>query len=141
MDKTFGEKDPNLKYYNRPGAYLICIENGKLACVRTPKGYFLLGGGIEGDESQTDCILRECLEEAGLSVTVTAPLCSADSYTIHPRIGPFHPIQYYYLGTIGERVQDPIELDHTFVWLPLEEIENMYVPQQIWAVQYAMKQE
>ncbi len=141
MDKTFGKKDPNLDYFDRPGAYLICIKEGKLACVHTPKGYFLLGGGIEGDESQHDCIHRECLEEAGLSVTITSPLCAADSYTIHPRIGPFHPIQYYYLGTIGARVQDPIELDHTFVWLPLEEIETMYVPQQIWAVQYAMKQE
>ncbi len=141
MDKTFGKRDPNLTYFDRPGAYLICIKDGKLACVQTPKGYFLLGGGIEQGESQTDCIHRECLEEAGLSVTLTRSFCAADSYTIHPRIGPFHPIQYYYLGTIGARVQDPIEPDHTFVWLPLTEIENMYVPQQIWAVQRAMKQE
>lgn len=33
------------------------------------KGYFLLGGGIENNEKHYDCIVRECLEEAGLSVT------------------------------------------------------------------------
>lgn len=141
MDKTFGTKDPQLNYFDRAGAYLIDIKEGKLACVRTPKGYFLLGGGIEAGESHLDCIYRECLEEAGLAVTVTAPLCSADSYCIHHRIGPFHPIQYYYRGIIGKQVQKPTEPNHTFVWLPQEEIETMYVPQQIWAVQYAMKQE
>ena len=65
MDKTFGTKDPQLNYFDRAGAYLIDIKEGKLACVRTPKGYFLLGGGIEAGESHLDCIYRECLEEAG----------------------------------------------------------------------------
>lgn len=140
MDKTFGVRDPRLDYFTRPGAYLIQINNGRLACVRTPKGHFLLGGGLEGQESHADCIRRECLEEAGLAVTVGPYLCCAETYCMHHRIGPFHPVQYYYACEIQGRVTAPIEPDHTFTWLPLGELEQrMYVPQQIWAVQHSLR--
>lgn len=138
---TFGKKQAHLTYFDRPGAYLICIHKNHLVCAQTPKGYFLLGGGIEGTETQEQCLRRECLEEVGYSINIHAPLCAADTYCIHPRIGPFHPIQYYFRGTLGEKVQEPIEPDHALVWLPLDQIQEMYVPQQIWAVQYAIQQE
>ena len=91
MDKTFGTKDPQLNYFDRAGAYLIDIKEGKLACVRTPKGYFLLGGGIEAGESHLDCIYRECLEEAGLAVTVTAPCAQQTAIVYTTVLVPFTP--------------------------------------------------
>ena len=47
MDKTFGIRDPRLTYRDRPGAYLIDITDGRLACVHMHLGYLLPGGGIE----------------------------------------------------------------------------------------------
>ena len=70
---------PQLNYFDRAGAYLIDIKEGKLACVRTPKGYFLLGGGIEAGESRL-LHLWECLERR-LAVTVTAVLSRQLLYT------------------------------------------------------------
>ena len=61
MHKIFGNKLQG-KYYTRAGAYLIPISNGKIAVVKTPKGYFFIGGGYENDETDTECITRECLE-------------------------------------------------------------------------------
>ncbi|MCI9634179.1 NUDIX domain-containing protein [Schaedlerella arabinosiphila] len=40
---------------------------------------FLLGGGIENNESHIDCIIRETLEEAGLSVMPKELVCKGDS--------------------------------------------------------------
>lgn len=58
--KVFGVKE-NVKYLDRKGAYLIPFQNNQVGVVKTPKGYFLLGGGLEKGEYDTDCIKRECL--------------------------------------------------------------------------------
>ena len=136
-DKTFGSKIDGITYIERQGAYLIAVCDGKLATVRTPKGYFLLGGGIEGNETHIQCIRRECLEESGYAVTVGQYICSADTYKLHYRLGYFHPIQYYYQGEILDKIAEPKEMDHVFEWLPIEDVDSkMYVEQQIWAVKY-----
>ncbi len=44
--KIFGVKE-NVKYSDREGTYLIPFKNNKVGVVKTPKGYFLLGGGLE----------------------------------------------------------------------------------------------
>jgi 8-oxo-dGTP diphosphatase len=56
-------------YIIRPSAYAVVRnEEAALAVVRTPRGYYLLGGGIEGDETPEHAIQREIREEAGLIV-------------------------------------------------------------------------
>lgn len=136
-DKTFGNKMDGITYTDRQGAYLVAVSDGKLATVRTPKGYFLLGGGIEEKETHVECIRRECLEESGYAVSIENYICSADTYKLHYRFGYFHPIQYYYQGEILDKIAEPTEMDHVFEWLPLEDIDSkMYVEQQIWAVKY-----
>ena len=92
MHKFFGERE-NVCYVDRKGAYLIAIHDGKAAVIKTPKGYFLLGGGIENNETDEDCIMRECLEETGSAVKILKKICSAEAYVRHPQIGYFHPIQ------------------------------------------------
>lgn len=135
MDKIFGEKVEGAKYLDREGAYLVIIEGDKTAVVKTHRGYFLLGGGIEKDESHRECIKRECLEESGYDVQVESYIGSAEMYSIHDRLGYFHPIQYYYRGHLEKHVAEQIEKDHRLEWISLDEIdEKMYVPGQIWAV-------
>ncbi len=135
MNKTFGKKDDNISYFDREGAYIICMNNDFLAAVQTPKGYFLIGGGIEEGEDHLSCIKRECLEEIGCEVENMSYICSADTYCIHEKIGGFHPIQHYYSGNIGEKVTQPSEINHKFVWLPLSKIDQLFVESQIWAVE------
>lgn len=141
MDIVFGKKVLGVKYHDREGSYLIAIKDNLLASVKTSKGYFLLGGGIEKDESHIDCIKRECIEEIGYEVNIENYICSAEIYSIHERIGYFHPIQYYYYGEILNKIKEPIEPDHKFEWITLDNIEDkMYVESQAWAVrQYLMQ--
>lgn len=133
--KTFGEKLDHISYFDREGAYIVCIKNNSLAVVKTPVGYFLIGGGIENGENHMDCIKRECLEEIGCEIKNISYICSADTYCMHKRIGGFHPIQHYYSADIGEKITEPSETDHKFEWLALDKINLLFVESQIWAVE------
>lgn len=135
MHKVFGEKAP-VPYYDRKGAYLIPVKDDKIAVVKTPKGLFFLGGGLENGETDKACIRRECLEEAGVEVTIGEKICSAETFTTHPRLGPFHPIQTYYAGEIIKQVQLPLEKDHILLICSFRELEGkLFSEMQNWALQ------
>lgn len=139
LHKVFGVRE-DANYMDRQGAYIIPFKDGKVGVVKAPKGYFLLGGGLNENEGHEECIKRECLEETGYSVLVSKKLCSAETYTKHSSLGYFHPIQHYYLGEIIEKIKAPIEKDHTFLWLDIDEaIENMHSKMQSWAIEKAIQ--
>ena len=69
MHKIFGDKC-EVSYVDRKGAYIIPSHNGKLGVVQTSKGFFFLGGGIDENETDIECIQRECSEEAGCTAVV-----------------------------------------------------------------------
>ncbi len=135
IHKIFGIKE-NVKYTTRIGAYVIPVKDNKIGVIKTPKGYFLIGGGKEEDESDEQCIKRECLEETGYDITIKKNLCSAELYTYHEKIGYFNPVQTYYIGKINNQIQLPTETDQEFLWLNIDEIKDkMYVEMQGWAIE------
>ena len=135
MHRVFGTKE-NIEYLDRGGAYLIPVQNNKVGVIQTSKGYFFLGGGLENGESHLDCIERECLEEAGCSPYVEDKLCSAEMYSKHPTIGYFHPIQTYYVGTLGDIKSIPTENDHVLCWVDYDQLRGkMFVEMQNWALE------
>ncbi len=135
MHRIFGKKE-NKTYLDRKGAYIIPIKGEEVGIVETPKGFFLLGGGIDSDETDTQCIIRECIEEVGYNVEIKEKVCSAETYCEHPTIGFFHPIQVYYSGELVEKVKEPLELDHVFRWVKYENIRGkMFLDMQNWALE------
>lgn len=147
LEKTFGEKNPNVVYKERVGAYGIGFDSdGKIPVAMThlyngQKGYFLLGGGIDNNEKHSDCIVRECLEEAGLSVTPKDFICKGDYYHfIEQTKTDFHGIGYFYYMEINDVIAEPTEPDHSLVWLTIDEVkEKLFLPHQIWAVEQIYK--
>ena len=135
MHKVFGIKE-NVEYLDREGAYLIPCRNHKVGVVKTSKGYFFLGGGLQCGESHMDCIKRECLEEIGYLSFVGEKVCSAETYMKHESLRYFHPIQTYYFGDLLDEVSTPIETDHILCWIEYEQLkENMFVEMQNWALE------
>ena len=139
IHKVFGMKE-NVNYIDRVGVYLVPMKEGEIGVVKTSKGYFLLGGGLDNGESHEECIKRECLEEVGYTVSVGNKVCSAEMYCEHPTIGYFHPIQTYYVGEVLEQISIAVEDDHEFVWVDFNElVNNMYLKMQSWALEQCMK--
>jgi len=139
MHRTFGEKE-NVSYVDREGAYLIPIRGRTIGVVKTEKGYFLLGGGLDHGESPEQAIMRECLEETGYTVKIKRKLCTAETYTTHPKLGYFHPIQTYYVGDLTEKVSEPTESNHELLWIDYEDaIEKMFAEMQSWAIEQAIR--
>ena len=140
MHKVFGVREM-VNYIDRVGVYLVLVKDGKVGVVKTSKGYFWLGGGLDSGERHEECIKRECLEEVGYTVSVGNKVCSAEMYCEHPSLGYFHPIQTYYVGELLEKVDAPLEDDHEFMWVDYNElVDSMYLEMQSWALEQCMKE-
>ncbi len=142
-DKTFGEPVEGAEYYHRVGAYLVVVHDERLAAIKLAKGYFLPGGGVEVDETHEECILREALEEIGYEVRVDELIASADAWDTHPKVGAFHPIQYYYSGELLDPLLEDGGTDGTRLeWIPIGKLDELlFVPMQRWAVRQHLSRE
>ncbi len=69
---TFGSKKPTEQYVLRPSCYVIIFNStsSKIAIIQKGEGYFLPGGGMEGNETKEECVHRELLEELGWAIGI-----------------------------------------------------------------------
>lgn len=138
VEKTFGEPQPRISYEHRPGAYgIVQNSNGEIGVIQTPRGYFLIGGGFEANETAQECLKREFLEETGYDVQIEDKICVVASYTKRLKDGrPFHPIAHCYRCSIGSKKQVPIEKNHILRWLSPQQAATMLVAEhQRYAIQ------
>lgn len=109
----------------------------KIVLEREERGWGILGGHIDGNESIEQALARECLEEGGF--TVISPVLFgyrkiiATSPVRHPAPGkayPF-PVSYiaYYYATSSAELLEPTELEVLEVKaFSLEEIDALSIP-------------
>ncbi len=121
----------------RPSAYaLIRNEHQEFAIVRTGRGLFLPGGGIEPDETPEQAAERETKEECGLLIRATRELGRAIQL-VNPRgrLITFEKISsFWWSEMIRERVAAP-EPGNELVWLLASEArDRMYHESQAWAL-------
>ncbi|WP_252230857.1 NUDIX domain-containing protein [Clostridium sp. ZBS15] len=133
---TFGEKLKDKEYKQRIGAYALIFKENKVAVIKLPGGYFLPGGGIEQNESNEECLRRECMEELGCTINIKKFVCIGSSYNWGRRFnGYIHSIGNFYLADSLKKVANPIEKDHELVWLNIEEAySKMFLAHQAWAI-------
>ncbi|RXI96645.1 hypothetical protein DS745_23385 [Anaerobacillus alkaliphilus] len=62
MGKVFGERIEGFDYQIRVGCYAVIVQDGKVAAVKSRGAIFLLGGGLEYNETMEECLSREVLE-------------------------------------------------------------------------------
>jgi len=139
MHRIFGKKKA-MPYFDRRGAYIVPFREEKIALVKTPRGYFLIGGGIEENETHAEAIVRECMEETGCRAEIGKYVCSAETYTFYPKFGHYHPIQAYYLGEISDPVQSRQDEDHRLVWAEYADMRGkLCLEMQNWALEMCRK--
>lgn len=142
-EKVFGQKLDNIEYTDRIGVYGIVInEEGNIAVIKTPGGYFLPGGGIENSESHEECIKREFIEETGYDIEIKKYIGSASIYHITRTNQYKRGIGYYYIVNLKDKTHDKVEDDHELIWIDAEECnKKLFLENQAWAVSKALKEE
>ena len=125
MRLQFGEPAPGLDYRPRPTAFGLALRDGRLACVRVDRGaesYFdLPGGAIDGAETEAEALVREFVEETGLTVAPESRLGEAAQYFRKSDGTPVNNLAGFWTARIlAETPAAKVEADHELVWLAPE---------------------
>jgi 8-oxo-dGTP diphosphatase len=136
----FGTAAPGLHPRPRPTAFGLVWESGKLACVRVDRGegsYLdLPGGAVDGGETEEQAVVREFLEETGMTVRPLTRVAEASQYFRKSDGEPINNIGGFW---IAEHLSlDPaakVEADHELVWLdPHQALARLRHDAHAWAV-------
>ena len=125
--KYVGEKDENVEYRKRPGAYAIIVnkDDDKIGIVKKiiDEGVenFYLGGGIEAGETKLEALKREMIEEAGYSIKNIKEFEEVGQFIFTEDHGYIEVIASVYIAEFDKKVAEPIEKDHTVLWVKPEE--------------------
>lgn len=136
----FGDAEPGLDYRLRATAFGLVIGNGRLACVRVDRGegsYFdLPGGAVDGDETEVEALVREFLEETGMTVVPVTRIAEASQFFRKTDGEPINNTGGFW--TAEQTALDPaarVEADHELVWLdPHQAIGCLRHDAHAWAV-------
>ena len=140
MNLQFGRPEPGRTYDDRPTAFGLVFRDGRLACVRVDRGegsyYDLPGGAIDGDETEEQALVREFVEETGLTVRPNARLGEAGQYFLKSDGRAVNNLAGFWTAEV-ER-EDPsakIEDDHELQWLdPQQALAPLRHDAHAWAV-------
>ena len=113
-----GTKKKNKNYVKRIGSYVIVEreEDDKIA-IATDGTYFLLGGGLEKNESELDALKREVIEEAGYSLKNIKYFDQVTAWADSVTRGPLDVTATIYIAEFDRKIKEPIEKDHKVLWV------------------------
>ena len=134
---VFGSFDEEVDYISRPGGYAVVVDDHeRIATVVTPKGRFLPGGAVEGDETSEQAAVRETLEETCLHIRVMRPLGRADEIVFKQSEGKYYRKECdFYLAEVVASDGTASEADHTLDWIKLDQARSAMTHQsQAWAL-------
>jgi 8-oxo-dGTP diphosphatase len=135
----FGNRIDSVSYIDRPGAYAIVKDGAnRIALVRTPKGYFLPGGGVDPNETVEQALRRELIEEIGYESKIEAKLGIAAQY-LHAKDQNiyFRKVGHFFVVRLTDKVSTS-DNSHELVWCPLDEsLEKLAQEFQAWGVRQA----
>jgi len=133
---VFGTRVSGCPYIARPSAYAVVRnDSGAIAVVRTPKGHYLPGGGMEHGESPEQTICRETREETGLILEPQSLLGNAIEIVYSAEEGACFEkrcsfVQAKVVGQVSLR-----EADHELIWVTIDQAVRMLSHQsQCWAI-------
>lgn len=137
IEFSINQPDKDKKYIKRPGAYGIFKNvNNLIALIKTKKGYFLPGGGIENGESPDECLKRECLEEIGAEISELDNFAHGTYHFYSTTLNVNMKIEgYFFTCKIDKFLETKTEDDHELIWMKTEEaISLLYLDNQREAV-------
>lgn len=135
----FGQTQSGLTYVERMTAYGLCPRGEQhLAIVRigktAPYEYDLPGGGIEANEDEAAALMREFIEETGLTVWPTRVIGRAGQFWIN-KGEPRNSLATFYEVELSASDSAPSEPDHALEWMSAAEaMAKMRHEAHAWAI-------
>lgn len=135
----FGHALPGLTYLRRPATFGLVFHEEKIACVRVTRDtpyYDLPGGAVDGEESEQEALVREFLEETGMTIRPVDRIAEAGQFFRKSDGAPVNNVGGFW---VAERLAlDParkVEDDHELVWLhPRTALAELRHDAHAWAV-------
>lgn len=121
-----GNKDVNIEYRKRPGAYAIIKRKkdnkiGIVENITNKMDFFFLGGGIEEGETEIDALKRELIEESGYTIKNINEFDKVGSFVYAGDRGYLEIIANVYTAEFDKKAVEPIEKDHKVLWVSAKE--------------------
>ena len=150
MEKMYGEngmnkiiignKDNNIKYCFRETCFGIVKKNDKFYITSKDGDYSLIGGGLEDGESHLECLKREFMEEAGLTIVSMKELCIIDCYWYTRSNVNMNSLSNIYIVEVSDDEYEPLEKNSELVKCTKEELlEHIVLPYQKEAIKEYFK--
>ncbi|THD78239.1 MAG: NUDIX domain-containing protein [Phenylobacterium sp.] len=137
----FGTPEPGRDYPDRPAAFAVVEQGGKIALVHVTFAdgggrVDLPGGGVDAGETEAEAAARECGEEAGLVVAPDEAFVRADHYFTNEKgVSRNTRGVFFTARLIGEASSLKVEEDHALVWTdPYEALVRLDRESHAWAV-------
>lgn len=120
----------------RAGALIVNDNRMLFVKCKFQDYYYVIGGGVKLGESSGDCIKRELLEEAGISVQTErlAVVCEnffRNDISGSKEVMDCHTIEFYYLVRLDDCELDNIknitDEGEELVWIPLDNISTINI--------------
>ncbi len=141
----FGQTQSGLTYLERMSAYGLCPRGEAQIAVAqigksAPYEYDLPGGGVETNEDEAAALMREFLEETGLTVWPTRVIGRAGQFWMN-RGEPRNSLSTFYEVELSANDSPPSEPDHELVWMsPAEALVKMRHEAHAWAILHWMRE-
>ena len=117
-------------YIERLSAYAVVRDaSGCVALIRTPRGFFLPGGGIEASETPEEATQREALEEAGLIVESRALVGKAIEIVCSPEENACFEKRCVFLEAEVVGQAPSRDGDHELIWVDFDRAIGMLSPE------------
>ena len=140
----FGQTQPGLTYLERMSAYGICPRGEAYIAIaqigaRAPYEYDLPGGGIEAAEDEAAALMREFMEETGLTVWPVRVIGRAGQYWVN-KSEPRNSLATFYEVELSARDGVPSEPDHALVWMnPHDALTKLRHEAHAWALMHWLR--
>ena len=130
---VFGERVPGRRYVVRRAAYAVIFNaEGLVATVKTRRGHFLPGGGIEAGETDESGLVREVREECARAIAIARRIGEVVQWFGASR-GWFEGHHVFFAGSFASEPSG--EGEHELIWLPPERARTLlFHASHAWAI-------
>lgn len=122
-------KDEEINEWVKRAKILVVNSKDELLLAHTDDNYYLLGGHVDGDESDNECLIREIKEEAGIEYNpkVDKPFVSIKYYCKdYPQEGVNRGYISNYYVIYDDMVPNPLNVSLT-EWEKASNLRLVYI--------------